>query len=1760
MPLCPSCSATLPDADATGDGSIVCPACGATIVDGIDVTVTASGEPTGEQQGVNEEPIELVLSEDDDAEPSDSTLPPDETPEELGATISFEDSDNEALGLTIDLAGGDPDAPAIDLTGAGAADGEAADADILNATIDLPDAGKTAPPGGDATVAMRPAAGANSNDGGEDLGATVDMPDLGKTATPDSDATIALPSGPTVGPTPTDGDPPHDATLAFDSTEATGRAPTPQPLHLTGLSGGESRPIGTLGGGRGSASVRTGESQLVGAESVRLRAFQIDEPDAQPETGVDYAIEGTAGQGGMGVVYKARQTSLDRLVALKQIKGELGATQNDCNKFVSEAVITGQLEHPNIAPVHDLGLALDGLPFYAMKFVEGEDWEDSIDQLHESENLSILIQVSQAIAFAHSREVIHRDLKPGNVRLGGFGEVLVMDWGLAARLGEGKPIQPAGTPIYMPPETALEYLDHARERVGGKPIAASRRRVPAGKHCDVYLLGALLFRIVAGRAPHRGKNTFECLRNAAQNEIQPAGRRSELLDIAYRAMATEPEDRYATATEFIDALRAYQAHAQSIRIAKTASSDLREAERLRGRSDASPSATYDSYSRAQHGFQNALDLWDGNRKARRRLKQTKRRFAETAYANGDFDLSLSLLDDERPEDAELRASVATSRRSRRARLAWFKTLQYATVASLVVALGFITWSEVLRRQAATARADLALARREAEVVERDAQNRIDEANRTVAAAKKSVAAAEEEATRAIAEGERVAAAQVASAERESAERVAAAEREADRRTAEADREVARLAEDASRQAYFAELGRVRATLSDLGQYAAWKRLQEAPDEIAAFGADDPAWRALRRAANWTDEATEIATKNGRTLTAASPDGRFLAIAWEAVGGRMSVEVRDTRTNRAIAPIARLDAGPVSAIAISENAQWVALAGEELAVLDVANGALTQLDPRRARGVAAVAFDPVAAELLTGAADSTVTRWRLLSGVAPEPIESDDRWHGVGVTAVGYSPDGSRRFSADREGRVVLWRRGGDEWTDRVTYRHGEVASGSPRITAAAMAGDRLAYGCDDGAVYEFAGLGFGATLPSGYLDARPERLIDIHSGRVNAVAYTPLGETIVSAGAQTLLVRDAPSAARTAKTDRKRRRRYHGAAAIACVAASDAIAFSSDADGRVVRWRIDVAPEAAVVEPENPSAELVAARAMANAGVAAADADGLVRRYPGGVPLAAGHTDHRDLRATPLRGGGLVTIAADHRACVWGDDGLLVRRIDLGGRTVTDVDADARTVLASTDGRDPIDGGPAARVYPIDGGAPTPLWSRPLRVSAIRASGDGVVAGLRDGQVFRWNASRREDFGRSSARPHRRAITAIAFTAQSAPLTADAGGLVVRWSANGGAPVAERRLPGGEIEALQTLPGDRFVARQRDATGAARWSWLTGDLGAAKSDVTAGGLRGVAADSERAVALTERGFERLTTGPGRSINAPGARVLEWDGLAVRDADLIAWRCGLVARWRETDGVWRALPGVASRPRSVALLADESFARVVSPRGVVTRWERGAVTPQQSRLPIGGEAIAACPAGPGRAAVAVAVGPNACAIELWDTRSSERVAVLERRIDARPAALGWLGDRVAVATSDRVLIVGERVRPRVVGLPAGLGDAVSLAVSSDGRRLAVRSAAGRVALGWADGSRPAVLLDRDGVDSIALIDRADRLLIGSAGGRIELLGVTLPAGDPQIARTRPLLAFADHSDRVTVLRVERGEGGEARLVSGDASGRVVVRPL
>ena len=381
----------------------------------------------------------------------------------------------------------------------------------------------------------------------------------------------------------------------------------------------------------------------------------------------EYELLKVLGEGGMGIVYDARQSSMDRRVAVKMLKPREGKEGKQRQKFLLEAVITADLDHPNIVPIYDLGSSEKGTPFYAMKRVRGTSWSELIKSKSLRENVEILVRVADAIAFAHARGVVHRDLKPENVMLGEFGEVLVMDWGLAhptsgfARKGITGTSGMGGTPAYMAPELAIGPVSRI------------------GPPSDVYLLGAILYEIITGRQPHRGKNVMDCLVAAAKNQIAPTEASGELLDISLKAMATDPEERYPSVREFQSAIREYESHSESGLFSARAEKQLGDARRT---------DEYQDYAKAVFAFEEARALWPGNTRAKAGLSEAKLAYAESATRRGDYDLASSLLDVAVPEHAKLHAHVEKARRERDTRQQGLKMRRIA-MGVLCVAVGVL---------------------------------------------------------------------------------------------------------------------------------------------------------------------------------------------------------------------------------------------------------------------------------------------------------------------------------------------------------------------------------------------------------------------------------------------------------------------------------------------------------------------------------------------------------------------------------------------------------------------------------------------------------------------------------------------------------------------------------------------------------------------------------------------------------------------------------------------------------------------------------------------------------------------------------------------------------------------------------------------------------------------------------------------------------------------------------------------------------------
>ena len=286
-------------------------------------------------------------------------------------------------------------------------------------------------------------------------------------------------------------------------------------------------------------------------------------------------------RGGLGVVYVALDTELNREVALKQILDHHADDPTSRQRFLVEAEITGGLEHPGIVPVYSLGSYRGGRPYYAMRLIRGDSLKSAIEQFHADDVvksdpgrrslelhklLRRFIDVCNAIDYAHSRGVLHRDIKPGNIIVGRHGETLVVDWGLAKATGKSDPstaertLLPVssggsaetlpgsalGTPAFMSPEQAVGALDQL------------------GPRSDVYSLGATLYALLTGRPPFEGNDLHAVLEDVRLGNFVRPRKLDTSIDTALeavcvKAMARSAEDRYASPRVLADDIERWMA-------------------------------------------------------------------------------------------------------------------------------------------------------------------------------------------------------------------------------------------------------------------------------------------------------------------------------------------------------------------------------------------------------------------------------------------------------------------------------------------------------------------------------------------------------------------------------------------------------------------------------------------------------------------------------------------------------------------------------------------------------------------------------------------------------------------------------------------------------------------------------------------------------------------------------------------------------------------------------------------------------------------------------------------------------------------------------------------------------------------------------------------------------------------------------------------------------------------------------------------------
>jgi serine/threonine-protein kinase len=296
-------------------------------------------------------------------------------------------------------------------------------------------------------------------------------------------------------------------------------------------------------------------------------------------TGTRYGFTKIHAAGGIGRIWLARDRDLDRDVAIKELLPENAGHMKTVARFLREARLTGQLEHPGIVPVYELATRA-GTHFYAMRFVRGRTLTAAVESYHTKRIdgrddplefialLTAFAAVCNAVAYAHSRGVLHRDLKGDNVILGDFGEVIVLDWGLAKIMGQPDELETDAVPIQNLPDNAQDPGLTLQGEVVGTPAymapeQAEGRLNEIDQRTDIFGLGAILYEILTGQPPFVGSNTLEVLKKAIRGSPAPprdlwpevpAG----LEAICLKAIAKDPRERFSSASDLAQEVQRWQ--------------------------------------------------------------------------------------------------------------------------------------------------------------------------------------------------------------------------------------------------------------------------------------------------------------------------------------------------------------------------------------------------------------------------------------------------------------------------------------------------------------------------------------------------------------------------------------------------------------------------------------------------------------------------------------------------------------------------------------------------------------------------------------------------------------------------------------------------------------------------------------------------------------------------------------------------------------------------------------------------------------------------------------------------------------------------------------------------------------------------------------------------------------------------------------------------------------------------------------------------
>jgi WD40 repeat protein len=829
------------------------------------------------------------------------------------------------------------------------------------------------------------------------------------------------------------------------------------------------------------------------------------EPTVTPLSPPGYELLDEIGHGGMGVVYRARDTALDRDVAVKLLSNHYPADSPAAQRFLSEARITGQLQHPGIPAVHQVGTLADGRPFLAMKLIKGRTLENLLKYRPDpSEDrgrlLAIFEAVCQAVGYAHAHRVIHRDLKPANVMVGAFGEVQVMDWGLAKVLGEETPatlyagaaeetqawtqVSPApesgsytqagsllGTPAFIPPEQAGGEIERVNERA------------------DVFGLGALLTVILTGKPPYVGES-FESVRVQALRgkledcfaRLDGSGAEPELVALCKKCLAFEPAARPADAGAVAAAVAGLRAaaderarHAELERVqAEGRAAEQRRRRRILLMASGIIALVFLA------GFAGVAWQWRLAERQRDKAQDAERgEAAQRAIAEGEADQSRRLL---YASDMSLALHAWEAGTLRHAQAALERHLPQAGQEDLRGFEWRYLWGLCQDASKYTLRGHTTAV--SAAVLATDGQTLAtrgddDSVRLWDLASRRHVKLLGYRLGRGYFCGSLAFA---------------------------PDGKTLAIAGDSTKAVHLWDVA-ARCERATLQQRAGGVALAFSPDgKLLATGCNDGSVHLWDMATRREVSSLEGHTK-GVIYVAFAPDGRTLASSsWD-----MTVRLWDMARRSAIATL-RGHTGEVKCLAFSPDGKTLASAGTDSNVRlwdTVSKQGLTSLRAQCAVTLA-VAFSPDGKRLATGGSEGTIRVW----DPATRELVAMLRGHSTGIVrALAYAPDGQTLVSAGEDGTVKVW---------DVAFRR------EPNILTGQQAGSESVAFAPDGKTLAAADwLGTLRLWDMGSREQAAALTADNENGCY--VAFAPDGQTLAVGGGKTVRLLDARTKARQAE-------------------------------------------------------------------------------------------------------------------------------------------------------------------------------------------------------------------------------------------------------------------------------------------------------------------------------------------------------------------------------------------------------------------------------------------------------------------------------------------------------------------------------------------------------------------------------------------------------------------------------------------------------